>query len=1135
MDTPSPAERSRGTLIHHIKYGLTYIGGTLKNRVSLHNFGTRKRVTQNARVEDCTIMTRIAWRTQRYAGTGRRHSSPAFRPGSPAYMKMKRPEQVTIILVALMLAATLMPAPTLAANAGTTEVRVVKYANDDETILNETTVDYRWLEANLPIQGDGVTRYYHQGPVFEGVWEDEYPDEPYDGWNPNEDIKISILYKGDFGAVKGTAIKDICDHIGGAKEGDTINVRSRDGFSKTFPYSIIYEPNPRQGPAVLCWYSGEEEGPDMREGAKEQGKGYPNSGYIAGMRMIFFADTSTNPWGWHVFGNTDMKECWDEDYWNYAGPDLPSAAGASSMWINEIRIYSQDDPPEPPFADFMTNVTSGAIPLAVQFTDTSEGIPTIWEWDFGDGETSDEQNPTHTYTEPGTYTATLTVTNIAGSDSTETMVTASAVSFTASITSGVVPLTVEFIDTSGGEPEAWEWDFGDGETSDEQNPTHTYETVGTYDVTLTVAYDGCSASITMDDYITVKSGGGGWGSDSSDSATPIPENTSATLDDPAGETFEEQTFRPGVPDIEEIIISAPEIPKNLTISCETTSLPEEIPEPPGKVYQCYNVTSSDANTIIDSVVIRFSVPNTWIQENQIDINDLRLYRYSGDWTALATRWTGASYGIHTYEAISPGLSLFAISGERGELTPTATVTLAEENKTASGHIPTASASNTGLPGRLLGAIRAFLVFLNIIPANSPPVADPVFTPDPVPATPAPVPTVDIIRMQFTLSVLSDPPDALIDLDGEYTGKTTPAVFPSLPGGKHTLRVYMDNAEPEERVILLEHDDGVLVELQAPQPIRSASPGPLPDWSQNRHGGIYVESFPDGVEIRVNSHKVNQKTPVVIYGLKEGRHTVRVHEAKGAFKSDREVVWVEGNSITLVTFTSGSSDLTRSIRLESDEYVRKPFSINGRYLGDRLPKNVTIKGISGSYITIRDDDGGYRSYRIPATVESGDTVNAVFSDTPCSVHVVSVPSGAAISIDGFQTGFATPYVIKNISEGKHLVSTSKPGYITVEREFHAMNNRKDASDTTVKLILEPYTWGSLNVSSAPQGAEIHLYGRDTGEKTPHTFHYLSIGSYTVGVVGEYGSRTIEDVVVSPYAIAECHADLPRGGLKDSGVP
>jgi hypothetical protein len=53
-----------------------YIGGTLKEKLSLHDAVTGKRVTQSAKPEDCTILTRIAWRTTRYAGVGRRHSSP---------------------------------------------------------------------------------------------------------------------------------------------------------------------------------------------------------------------------------------------------------------------------------------------------------------------------------------------------------------------------------------------------------------------------------------------------------------------------------------------------------------------------------------------------------------------------------------------------------------------------------------------------------------------------------------------------------------------------------------------------------------------------------------------------------------------------------------------------------------------------------------------------------------------------------------------------------------------------------------------------------------------------------------------------------------------------------------------------
>ncbi|MGC9310870.1 MAG: PKD domain-containing protein, partial [Candidatus Aenigmatarchaeota archaeon] len=56
------------------------------------------------------------------------------------------------------------------------------------------------------------------------------------------------------------------------------------------------------------------------------------------------------------------------------------------------------------------------MPLKVQFTDLTQNSPNSWNWDFGDGETSSEQNPTHTYLSPGTYTVTLTASNSEGSD-----------------------------------------------------------------------------------------------------------------------------------------------------------------------------------------------------------------------------------------------------------------------------------------------------------------------------------------------------------------------------------------------------------------------------------------------------------------------------------------------------------------------------------------------------------------------------------------------------------------------------------------------------------------------------------------------------------------------------------------------
>ena len=75
--------------------------------------------------------------------------------------------------------------------------------------------------------------------------------------------------------------------------------------------------------------------------------------------------------------------------------------------------------------------------------------------------------------------------------------------FTADTTSGYSPLTVNFNDTSQGEPTEWYWDFGDGSNSTEQNPVHTYLLTGKYNVTLTVTNDMGNDTITKYDFISV--------------------------------------------------------------------------------------------------------------------------------------------------------------------------------------------------------------------------------------------------------------------------------------------------------------------------------------------------------------------------------------------------------------------------------------------------------------------------------------------------------------------------------------------------------------------------------------------------------------------------------------------------------
>jgi PKD repeat protein len=164
-----------------------------------------------------------------------------------------------------------------------------------------------------------------------------------------------------------------------------------------------------------------------------------------------------------------------------------------------------------PVASFTNTPATGPAPLPVQFTDTSAttgGAPTSWLWDFGDKTTSTQQNPAHTFTQMGTYTVRLTATNASGSNFVERAVVVAVAkpvaSFTYTPPTGPAPLPVQFTDTSattGGAPASWVWDFGDGTTSTQQNPTHTYAAGGTYEVSLKV--DNASGSSSAKNTITI--------------------------------------------------------------------------------------------------------------------------------------------------------------------------------------------------------------------------------------------------------------------------------------------------------------------------------------------------------------------------------------------------------------------------------------------------------------------------------------------------------------------------------------------------------------------------------------------------------------------------------------------------------
>lgn len=167
--------------------------------------------------------------------------------------------------------------------------------------------------------------------------------------------------------------------------------------------------------------------------------------------------------------------------------------------------------PLPVAAFNFSNVCEG---VPHQFTDASTlttGNINQWQWDFGNGQTSSQQNTSVNYGSEGIFTTQLIVLSAFGcSDTISQEVIAyplPEVSFLGDVLEGCEPHTVNFQDLStipSGTITGWNWDFGDGGNSAQQTPSYVYQQYGLYDVALTLTSDNnCVSSVSLDDYIRV--------------------------------------------------------------------------------------------------------------------------------------------------------------------------------------------------------------------------------------------------------------------------------------------------------------------------------------------------------------------------------------------------------------------------------------------------------------------------------------------------------------------------------------------------------------------------------------------------------------------------------------------------------
>lgn len=148
-----------------------------------------------------------------------------------------------------------------------------------------------------------------------------------------------------------------------------------------------------------------------------------------------------------------------------------------------------------PTAQYTTSNTAGCLPLTTQFT-SSTSIGNSIVWNFGDStNTSNQTSPSHTYITSGIYYPTLTVSNSSGCSANYVVDTINSgitdADFTPSVQNGCAPLTVNFTSISLIATNYF-WDFGDGKTSTLANPSHVFDSIGIYDVTM-ICWDnnGC--------------------------------------------------------------------------------------------------------------------------------------------------------------------------------------------------------------------------------------------------------------------------------------------------------------------------------------------------------------------------------------------------------------------------------------------------------------------------------------------------------------------------------------------------------------------------------------------------------------------------------------------------------------------
>ncbi|MCK9593388.1 MAG: PEGA domain-containing protein [Methanoregula sp.] len=952
--------------------------------------------------------------------------------------------------------------------AATTQLHIVKYANDGTTILAEKTLTYQEMRDTLPVQGDGTTHYYHQGPVFI-----DGPDETTEQalrWNPQENTNINDVGIKGMGALKGTNVKDLCDLVGGMSPGDEVKILAVDGWYKWFAYKNVYRYSSREGPMVIAWYNGAET-PGSWEG---QGVGYVPDYYV-GMRLVWFADTSTNPWHIHAFGNYDWHQAADQKYWYYYeadGEKYPTTTGLSGKCISDIKIYSSL-PPQSSISGSVgwgggISTIAGAAPaddaslygykgskLSTYASGTLNGsIRLLYD---------PNSTPVVVNNRIQDYSIPLDLPPHSNLTLARLYVYVSRSHGIQAGQGGVVPslytrfnqklLRAEkvYIDT-------------DGDEHRNVSATYAYDVLqdlqgnGTYTVSL--------RNLDYDQYVF------------------SVEGVMLLV------AYEQEQGQPSQYWIGEgcdIIFSDPK--KGIFPKDAATSM-------------TFGGTVNFSKTIsADLMVIATNIDTSNTTEHSVKFNN-------GTWNnpfdnqpgaqilrIPVTPWLNQSGSAAFVESTIRNLDADYLVNRNAIL-------VIGQNQSVG--------ADTESNRTILSPDQS--VFVNSSPLlNTTPLSNNTST--------------------CTLSLHSDPEGALIFVDGTYLGKTTPLTLKMNSSDERRIRLELDGYVPAERNLGITNDTTVCEHLYTGvYSTKWRSDELVPEREITHNGGLYINSRPRPAIISLDGIQMSQRTPVVLAGLKEGTYTVRLsfQQTDPFIRENAEIqfedqeVYVYPYCIVPVDVTASTSPL-QEIIIDSHDLRGEQFTVNGHVNQKIIPDKINAPRFD-SFITVFQNLS-YVSYTLPSLLnEDHYLIIQPRQHFDLNVFVDSRPRGAEVFIDGFRTGLSTPYSFTNISDGPHRIMVSKPGYIPQEHSINLLYTLVPVSTTNVSFILEEYPSGFLRVASDPPGAAITLDGRDTGEVTPLMLPSVPTGLHSVVVSGNNISKKFPDITVNAVELTNISVDL-----------